>query len=116
MFAGAELRELTNLGVPREDILGGLHKAIVTRAMSLLARSGGVRNEFTFTGGVARNPAVLKYLGQFVRDNYGTDIAINIHHDSIFMGALGGALVARRNVNVELPKYKRASAPVEVQI
>ena len=27
--------------------------------MSLLARSGGVRDEFTFTGGVARNGAAL---------------------------------------------------------
>lgn len=30
------------------------------RAMSLIARSGGVFNEFTFTGGVARNQAVIK--------------------------------------------------------
>ncbi len=113
VFAGAELRELQNLGVPRPEILGGLHKAIVSRAMSLLARSGGVFNEFTFTGGVARNPAVLKYLGQFVRESYGADITTNIHHDSIFMGALGGALFARRNVAVELPKAKRATVSVE---
>jgi benzoyl-CoA reductase subunit A len=110
VFAGAELRELQNLGVPRAEILGGLHKAIVSRAMSLLARSGGVFNEFTFTGGVARNPAVIKYLGQFVKESYGLSITTNIHHDSIFMGALGGALFARRNVAVELPRAKRAAA------
>jgi benzoyl-CoA reductase subunit A len=113
VFAGAELRELQNLGVPREDILGGLHKAIVTRAMSLLARSGGVRNEFTFTGGVARNQAVLKYVGGFVREHYGSEVAINIHHDSIFMGALGGAMFARRNVAAELPRMQRRVAATE---
>lgn len=96
VFAGAELRELTNLGEKREDILGGLHKAIIMRAMSLIARSGGAFNEFTFTGGVARNPAIVKYLTELVRENYGNDIKINIDTDSIFMGALGGALFAKQ--------------------
>lgn len=108
VFAGAELRELTNLGEKREDILGGLHKAIIMRAMSLIARSGGVFNEFTFTGGVARNPAVIKYLAQLVKENYGDKIKINIHTDSIFMGALGGAMFARRNMNVDLPSAKKS--------
>ncbi len=107
VFAGAELRELTNLGEKREDILGGLHRAIIMRAMSLIARSGGVFNEFTFTGGVARNPAVIKYLTQLVRENYGESIKINIHTDSIFMGALGGAMFARRNLNLDLPSVKK---------
>jgi benzoyl-CoA reductase subunit A len=107
VFAGAELRELTNLGEKREDILGGLHKAIIMRAMSLIARSGGVFNEFTFTGGVARNPAVIKYLTQLVKENYGNNIKINIHTDSIFMGALGGAMFARRNIQAELPSAKK---------
>ncbi len=107
VFAGAELRELTNLGEKRADILGGLHKAIIMRAMSLIARSGGVFNEFTFTGGVARNPAVIKYLTQLVKDNYGNNIVMNIHTDSIFMGALGGAMFARRNINVDLPTAKK---------
>ncbi len=107
VFAGAELRELTNLGEKRADILGGLHKAIIMRAMSLIARSGGVFNEFTFTGGVARNPAVIKYLAQLVKENYGDNIKINIHTDSIFMGALGGAMFARRNIAVELPSAKK---------
>ncbi|MEW6467644.1 MAG: BadF/BadG/BcrA/BcrD ATPase family protein [Bacteroidota bacterium] len=110
VFAGAELRELTNLGEKREDILGGLHKAIIMRAMSLIARSGGVFNEFTFTGGVARNPAVIKYLTRLVHDNYGGHITINIHTDSIFMGALGGAMFARRNMQVDLPSKKKETS------
>lgn len=110
VFAGAELRELTNLGEKRADILGGLHKAIIMRAMSLIARSGGVFNEFTFTGGVARNPAVIKYLAALVRENYGDGIKINIHTDSIFMGALGGAMFARRNIKADLPNAKKDKA------
>lgn len=110
VFAGAELRALLNVGERREDILAGLHKAIVMRAMSLLARSGGVRNEFTFTGGVARNQAVVKYLVDLIRQNYGEDLTINMHPDSIFMGALGAALFARRNIAVELPSSSRRKA------
>lgn len=113
VFAGAELRELLNIGEDRDDILAGLHKAIVMRAMSLIARSGGVRNEFTFTGGVARNKAVLKYVSDLVRENYGNDLTINVHTDSIFMGALGGAMFARRNMNVDLPSAKTKSAVKE---
>ena len=102
VFAGAEVKELLHNGEKRPNILAGLHKAIVQRAMSLIARSGGVREEFTFTGGVARNQAVLKYVRQMVTDSYG-DITMNIHSDSIFMGALGGAMFARRNIEVVLP-------------
>lgn len=102
VFAGAEVKELLHNGEKRPNILAGLHKAIVQRAMSLIARSGGVRDEFTFTGGVARNQAVLKYVKQMVTESYG-EVTMNIHTDSIFMGALGGAMFARRNIEVELP-------------
>ena len=96
VFAGAELRDRLALGQRREDILAGLHRAIILRAMSLLARSGGIRNEFTFTGGVAKNPAAVKALETLVHENYG-DITINIDPDSIFTGALGAAIFARRD-------------------
>jgi len=96
VFASVELRDKLSLGERREDILSGLHKAIVKRALSLLARSGGIRNEFTFTGGVAKNQAVVKNVGQMVETNYG-DITINVSPDSIYTGALGAALFARRS-------------------
>jgi len=95
VFAGAELRERLSLGEKREDILAGLHRAIILRAMSLLARSGGVTEEFTFTGGVARNPAAVESLRGLVDENYGA-MRINISPDSIYTGALGAALFARR--------------------
>jgi benzoyl-CoA reductase subunit A len=96
VFAGAELRERLSLGERREDILSGLHRAIILRAMSLLARSGGVADEFTFTGGVAKNPAAVGALRRLVAENYG-NVTINISPDSIYTGALGAALFARRD-------------------
>jgi benzoyl-CoA reductase subunit A len=97
VFAGAELRDRLSLGDRREDIMAGLHRAIVLRAMSILARSGGVRNEFTFTGGVAKNEAAVKALRELVFDNYG-EVTLNIDPDSIYTGALGGATFAWRAV------------------
>jgi benzoyl-CoA reductase subunit A len=97
VFAGAELRERLSLGEKREDILGGLHRAIILRAMSLLARSGGVDDEFTFTGGVANNAAAVDALRSLVEENYG-DRQINISPDSIYTGALGAAIFALRDV------------------
>ncbi|TAK45999.1 MAG: benzoyl-CoA reductase subunit A [Betaproteobacteria bacterium] len=97
VFAGAELRDRLSLGEKREDIMLGLHRAIVLRAMSILARSGGVRNEFTFTGGVAKNEAAVTSLKDLVRENYG-ELKLNIDPDSIYTGALGGATFAWRAV------------------
>jgi benzoyl-CoA reductase subunit A len=97
VFAGAELRDRLSLGDKREDIMAGLHRAIVLRAMSILARSGGIRDEFTFTGGVAKNEAAVKALTDLVFENYGK-LTLNINPDSIYTGALGGAMFAWRAV------------------
>jgi benzoyl-CoA reductase subunit A len=97
VFAGAELRDRLSLGEKREDIMAGLHRAIILRAMSILARSGGIRDQFTFTGGVAKNEAAVKALMALVKENYG-DVRLNINPDSIYTGALGGATFAWRAV------------------
>jgi benzoyl-CoA reductase subunit A len=97
VFAGAELRDRLALGEKREDIMAGLHRAIILRAMSIISRSGGITDEFTFTGGVAKNEAAVKQLRELVQENYG-DVQININPDSIYTGALGGAEFARRAV------------------
>ncbi len=97
VFAGAELRDRLALGERREDILAGLHRAIILRAMSIISRSGGVTDQFTFTGGVANNEAAVRELRKLVQENYG-DITININPASIYTGALGAAAFARRAV------------------
>ena len=112
VFAGAELRERLSLGQKREDIVAGLHRAIILRAMSLLARSGGVADEFTFTGGVARNPAAVGALRELVQENYGAR-TLNISDDSIYTGALGAAMFAARSAGVS-PAGQAASRRQEV--
>ena len=97
VFAGAELRDRLSLGEKREDILAGLHRAIILRAISIISRSGGVTDQFTFTGGVAKNEAAVRELRKLIKENYG-DVTININPDSIYTGALGASEFARRAV------------------
>jgi benzoyl-CoA reductase subunit A len=111
VFAGAELRERLALGEDREDILAGLHRAIMLRAMSLLARSGGISEEFTFTGGVCKNPMACRVLRELVDENYRRGLTINIHPDSIYMGALGAALFALDDARAGHPQALTISAP-----
>jgi benzoyl-CoA reductase subunit A len=98
VFAGAELRDRLALGEKREDIIAGLHRAIILRAMSIISRCGGVRDQFTFTGGVAKNEAAVNELRNLIVENYG-DVTININPDSIYTGALGAATFARRAIS-----------------
>jgi len=97
VFAGAELRDRLSMGEKREDIVSGLHRAIILRAMSILSRSGGIRDQFTFTGGVAKNEAAVAVLKEIAFDNYG-EMTMNVDPDSIYTGALGAATFARRAV------------------
>jgi benzoyl-CoA reductase subunit A len=113
VFAGAELRERLALGQKREDILAGLHRAILLRAMSLLARSGGVRDEFTFTGGVCKNAMATKLLRELVDEHYGREVTLNIHPDSIYMGALGAAMFALDDLEAGRPQLLGGSQVLE---
>jgi predicted CoA-substrate-specific enzyme activase len=70
-----------------EDILGGVHKAIATRTMSLVRRVG-VEEEVTFTGGVSRNVGMVRALEAVL------GVPINVSDEGHFMGALGAALFA----------------------
>jgi activator of 2-hydroxyglutaryl-CoA dehydratase len=70
-----------------EDILGGVHKAIATRTMSLVRRVG-VEAEITFTGGVSRNTGMVRALGDVLGK------PINVSDEGHYMGALGAALFA----------------------
>lgn len=97
VFAGAEFRDRLGAGQAREDIVNGLHRAIILRAMSLLARSGGIKNEFTFTGGVAKNQAAVRALREVAEENYGK-LTLNIASDSIYTGAIGAGTFALRDI------------------
>jgi activator of 2-hydroxyglutaryl-CoA dehydratase len=70
-----------------EDILLGVHQSIAARSAGLLRRVG-ITEEVTFSGGVARNVAMIETLN----DRLG--VKVNVSEESHYMGALGAALFA----------------------
>ncbi len=87
VFAESEVLSWLGKGKKIEDILQGVHQSIATRSVGLLRRVG-IESEVTFTGGVARNLAMIDAL------NRRLGLEVNVSPDSHFMGALGAALFA----------------------
>jgi predicted CoA-substrate-specific enzyme activase len=85
VFAESEVLSWLGKGKKIEDILLGVHQSIAGRSAGLLRRVG-VNEEVTFTGGVARNQAMVTTLNE----RLGVDV--NVSDESHFMGALGAAL------------------------
>ncbi|MFC1531163.1 acyl-CoA dehydratase activase [Gemmatimonadota bacterium] len=85
VFAESEVLSWLGKGKKIEDILLGVHKSIARRSAGLLRRVG-VHDEVTFTGGVARNVAMVDTLNERL------ELKVNVSEESHFMGALGAAL------------------------
>ena len=87
VFAESEVLSWLGKGKKIEDILLGVHKSIAARSAGLLRRVG-IEDEVTFTGGVAKNTAMIATLNERL------DLQVNVSDDSHYMGALGAALFA----------------------
>jgi predicted CoA-substrate-specific enzyme activase len=87
VFAESEVLSWLGRGKKIEDILMGMHQSIATRSVGLLRRVG-IDREVTFSGGVARNRAMVQVLNGML------DLQMNVSEESHFMGALGAALFA----------------------
>jgi predicted CoA-substrate-specific enzyme activase len=87
VFAESEVLSWLGKGKKIEDILLGVHQSIAARSIGLLRRVG-IDEEVTFTGGVARNLAMIEALNQ------GMKLKVNVSEESHYMGALGAALFA----------------------
>ena len=87
VFAESEVLAWLGRGKKVEDILLGVHQSIAGRSAGL-ARRVGIESEVTFTGGVAKNLAMIDTLTKAL------GIAVNVGDDSHYMGALGAALFA----------------------
>ncbi|HEY0303492.1 MAG TPA: acyl-CoA dehydratase activase [Longimicrobiales bacterium] len=91
VFAESEVLSWLGKGKKIEDILLGVHQSIAARSAGLLRRVG-IHDEVTFTGGVARNLAMIATLEERL------GVKVNVSEESHFMGALGAALFALDHV------------------
>ena len=88
VFAESEVVSLIARNVPRENIIRGLHRAIVNRVWSMV-KGIGVSGQVTMTGGVAKNRGVVDLFEQKLGQK------INVSEEPQIVGALGAALLAR---------------------
>ncbi|MCD8365271.1 MAG: acyl-CoA dehydratase activase, partial [Clostridiales bacterium] len=85
VFAESEVISLIAQNKETADIAHGIHKAIAGNAISLLKRVG-LEKDFMMTGGVAKNPGVVKVLEEQL------GAALYIYEQPEIVGALGAAL------------------------
>ena len=87
VFAESEVLSWLGKGKKIEDILLGVHQSIASRSVGLLRRVG-IEDEVTFTGGVAKNLAMVEALNERL------GLTVNVSEESHFMGAVGAAIFA----------------------
>ena len=88
VFAKSEVLSLNRAGVPKEEIVAGVHDAISDNVLDLVSKVG-IEKDFAITGGVAKNKGVVKKIEEK------TDLTLVIPFEPQIVGALGAALFAR---------------------
>lgn len=88
VFAESEVISLKVQGISKENIAAGIHFATARRIKSLLRRVG-FEQDIVFTGGVSRNPGMVKALEETI----GAPITATAL-DPTYAGALGAAVSA----------------------
>ena len=91
VFAESEVIGMMTRGTPREELAAGIHKAIARRIAGMAER-GRYESPVVFTGGVAKNKAMVRALGIELHER------LTIPPDSRITGALGAALIASRKL------------------
>ena len=103
VFAESEIISLLAQNVSIPDIAAGIHKSIASRITTLMKRLG-FRKDMTITGGVAKNPGIVKFL----EEEFGEVKKMPI--DPQIVGALGAALLAKERL---LKQTKQSGAEYE---
>lgn len=87
VFAESEVISHIHRGVAKGRILAGLHRAVADRILDLASRVV-IRPEVVITGGVAKNPAIIKELEAKL------GLTVHLPPEPQMVGALGAALLA----------------------
>lgn len=90
VFAESEVVSMKNRGTPPQDVSKAVHLSVVNRLVAMLNRVG-FGESVVFSGGVARNPCIVKMLQEKL-DN----VKVESPTDPDIVGALGAAIYAGR--------------------
>jgi predicted CoA-substrate-specific enzyme activase len=91
VFAESEVISLLSKGVPKEDIVAGVHQSVATKACALANRVG-VKEDVVICGGVAGNLGVVDAIARMLGHQ------VHIVPNPQLSGALGAAILAAENV------------------
>lgn len=91
VFAESEVISHIHRGIPKDHILGGLHKAAASKVVEILSKVG-IKSDVILTGGVAKNVAIIRELEN------NTGLSIIVPPEPQIVGALGAALLAKDKV------------------
>jgi benzoyl-CoA reductase subunit A len=104
VFAKSEALGLLKAGWSKNKVVAAYCQAMAERVVSLLERIG-MEKEFFITGGIAKNPGVVKRLERLLKLE-----AVQTKYDSQLAGALGAALFGYTLVQKQGAPAKSASA------
>ena len=90
VFAESEVVSHIARGKKRDEILLGVCQSIVDR-IAAMVKGIGIKPPLAMTGGVAKNPAVVKLMGERL------GLAVFLPPEPQITGALGAALIARHD-------------------
>lgn len=92
VFAESEVISLLSQNHKREDVIRGVHKSVISRALGLLYRTG-MQPDFAITGGVAQNAGVVRALEEEIKSK------VYVSEKPQITGAVGAALFAWQEVS-----------------
>ena len=90
VFAESEVVSLVAQNHPKDEIIRGLHRAIVNRVWSMV-KTIGINGAVAMTGGVAKNSGVVRMMSEKMGKS------ILVHEEPQIVGALGAALLALKD-------------------
>lgn len=93
VFAESDLIHKAQVGYKKEDIVAGLCRSIVLNYLNNVGKGKKIMSPVIFQGGVSKNVGVLKYFKEIL------DCDIIVDPNSHLMGALGIAILAKKNSN-----------------
>ena len=93
VFAESDLIHKAQVGYKKEDIIAGLCKSIVLNYLNNVGKGKKIKGPIVFQGGVSKNKGVVKYFKEILKED------IIVDENSHLMGALGIAILSKKNKN-----------------
>ena len=91
VFAESDLVHKAQMGHKKEDIIAGLCNAVVSNYLNNVGKGKKIKSPIVFQGGVSKNIGVIKAFEE------ATGEKIIVDSNSHLMGALGVAILAKKN-------------------